>query len=132
MTFEAGSSGFEVSKDEKRVLNYVMSTLVAAAIYLVGVVSYEYVNNQISYPDEYVNLHKKKSELVRKVDEWKRFIPLMEEQTALHYKDSLENAVRDTSEISLKMAKMRTQINYVDEIVDENAKYSWFAFLMDK
>ena len=80
----------------------------------------------MKYPYEYINLNKRKTELTKKVDEWERFIPIMKEPFASQYKDSLENAVRDTSKVSLKTNKIKEDFDKRGE----KAYYSWLAFFM--
>ena len=50
----------------------------------------------------------------------------MKEPFASQYKDSLENAVRDTSKVSLKTNKIKEDFDKRGE----KAYYSWLAFFM--
>ncbi|MEK6862765.1 MAG: hypothetical protein AABW57_01225 [Nanoarchaeota archaeon] len=114
---------FEMPKPFK----YLLTTLVAGTIWISGFATYCSTNNVFHYPDEYYNLSSKKTELTKKIDGWNRFIPLMKEQFASQCKDSLEKAVKDTSEINLKMAEIEKE----HDKLSGKAYYSWLAYFMD-
>lgn len=109
-----------------KTAKYGIYLLGGIIIYIVGRTTYAITSDAFNYSKEYTNLNNKKNELVRKVDELQRFTPLMREQFATQYKDSLENAVRDTSEINLRIAKIKEK---QDKIADKT-DYSWLAFFM--
>lgn len=119
------SEGVEIDTSKIKIaIKGTIGILGAAVVYLFGVASYSLSN--VYYPTEYVKLIDKKTELVRNIDEWKRYNPLMKEPFATQYKNSLENAIKDTSKINSR----------VNELEKEQQKkhnkewYSWLAFFM--
>ena len=115
-----------MERDVNKILPYFASLLGGIIIYMTGFMAYGVTHNILLKPEEYSDLYKRKTDLVRKIDEWQRFTPLMKEQFAAQYKDSLENAVRDTSEINLRMTELKEKHNKIDE----KTKYSWLGFFM--
>ena len=116
----------EISKAGKVFQYGLIGSFGGIAIYLLGFTAYASKYDALIYPKEYTDLRNKKIELVRKIDEWQRFIPLMDKQFIPQYEDSLENAVRDTNETNLRIAKIKEEHN---KIADKTS-YSWLAFFM--
>jgi len=111
----------------KKFANAFTILVGAAVIWFSGFITYGFSKGSLFYPEPYGSLYNKKTELVRKIDEWNRFIPLMKESLVSQYKDRLENAVRDTSEINLKMDKIKQE----QDKRSEKAYWSWLAYFMD-
>ena len=115
---------------EKLFIKYFVNSFgtlaIGVVIYVSGSVAYSLSSNGLIYPDEYIKLNNKKTELSKKIDEWERFIPIMKEPFASQYKDSLESAVRENNEISPKIAKIKEELD--EEF--KKSSYSWLAFFM--
>jgi len=114
------------SIEEKDLSSYFASLLGAMSIYIAGFMAHGGIYGTFFYPNEYKNLNNKKTELVRKIDELQRFIPLMDKQFTIQYKDSLENAVRDASEINLRISEIKQK----HDKIAKKTKFSWLAFFM--
>ena len=74
----------------------------------------------------YQELNKRKIELVRKVDEFQRYTPLMKEPFASQYEDSLKNAIKNGKEINFRMTKAKIEMDRQEA----KSLYSWAAFFM--
>ena len=119
----------EIEKGEKRrriFLRGFLTSVMAGLIYAAGVAAYSLAFN-ISYPEEYIRLHNKKTELVSKVNDWQRFIPLMGEKFAIQYGDSLQSAIEEINKINPKMAEIKSR----DDKMADKSKYSWLAFFIN-
>lgn len=109
----------------KDIFNIGSAGFSLLGVYMLGSMFYT-VHNRIPLVKEYERLSKVNESLVRNIDEWKRNIPLMKKQFAFQYKDSLENAVRDTTELGEKIRFMKQEYSKVFD----KSLYSWSAFFM--
>mgnify|MGYP001609133548 CR=1 FL=1 len=96
-------------------------------IWYSGFMTYGLSKGLLYYPEPYGSLYNRKTELTRKIAEWNRFIPLMKEQFASQCKDSLEKAVKDTTELNLKMAEIKQE----HDKLSGKEYWSWLGFFME-
>ena len=114
----------DTKEGERIILRIFGPPLILLTLYISGYAAHGMAYNTLVYPEEYINLNKRKTELVKKVDEWQRFIPLMSKQFASQYQDSLKNVIGEIDKINPELAKIKSK----HKKISDKTKYSWVGF----
>lgn len=122
-----GSKKIIVNPKHNLIIAYTFTMAILLAIYSSGVFTYWNKNNCLIYPNEYINLNRQKTELVKKTDEWNRYIHKMKEPFKSQYADSIRNAPKRINKINQRMYEIKKKCD------KEGNKgfYSWVAFFME-
>ncbi len=112
-------------KDKSRKI--FMGSVAGILFYSLGGLFYLQSINKNDYTEIQMLNNQKKTELVNKIDEWQRVIPLMKEPYATKYLDSLRKAIDDTTNIDLNVRQLDNKL----EKETRKSFYSWGAFFME-
>ncbi len=109
----------------RKAENYFLGTFGLVMLYLTGCIVYSGQN--IRVPQEQITLKSKSLASTLQISEFQKYIPMMKEPFVTQYKNKLEKAIQDTTEINPKIRE------FVKEEQNQGKKawYSWAAFFMD-
>ena len=119
-------------RDMPKNTRYPLYTLITIITFGMGYIAYLAGNINLDFKlnskprREISNLRDEKSVLINKINEYHRIIPLMKEEFAQQYQDSLAEAVQDTSAINTKIRNLEAEIAKNKDKVNSSWSYYFF------
>ncbi|MBU2503430.1 MAG: hypothetical protein KJ879_00025 [Nanoarchaeota archaeon] len=104
------------------------SSMLALLLWIPGVVAYDsWSPDKKRVGERFNNLTSQRSELTQRIDEWERYVPMMSGSFAETYRDSLDKAKVDTSEMNQDISRLTGRFYELHK----KGIYSWAAFVMN-